>query len=193
MKKIVFIMLNVVYVIAAPINFAATPVALAHKLSTAIVNVGTGLNTTGALNNQIIPSEVTIKAGGVVTFVVSGFHQIAVYAPETQPEKINIELLDGRLIDDPFNRVYLGLDPRGDDPNLNGSRVEAVQFDEPGLYLVICSVRQNFVNNSMFGFVNVLPADDRTDGGCGANAIKIAGECFLHDHIPPPPPVLQNF
>jgi hypothetical protein len=47
---------------------------------------------------------------------------------------------------------------------LNGSnRPESVSFSEPGTYLVICNVRQHFLNG-MFGFVKVVgPDEDLTD------------------------------
>ena len=56
------------------------------------------------------------------------------------------------LINDPNNRIYRGLDPS----LLPQDRVEVVQFDEPGLYLVICGVLPHF-REGMYGFVRVLP------------------------------------
>jgi hypothetical protein len=32
-----------------------------------------------------------------------------------------------------------------------------VYFEKPGTYLVICGVRDHFVNDHMYGFVTVLP------------------------------------
>ena len=58
--------------------------------------------------------------------------------------------------------VYRGLDPRvlnyvplpPATPNLVVDRVEAVNFKEPGRYLVVCGVRPHF-DTSMHGYVNV--------------------------------------
>jgi len=38
--------------------------------------------------------------------------------------------------------------------------VESVRFTTPGTYLVICAVRPHFVNDGMFGFVEVTDGDD---------------------------------
>src|SRR6185503_4620786 len=40
----------------------------------------------------LVPHEVTIKVGGTVNFIISGFHQVVVYAPGTKPDDINIAL-----------------------------------------------------------------------------------------------------
>src|SRR5262245_24978999 len=45
--------------------------------------------TTGQLN-EITPNTVTIKAGGATNFVISGFHQIAVYDAGTKPDDISL-------------------------------------------------------------------------------------------------------
>src|SRR6267378_597896 len=40
-------------------------------------------------NHQLIPNEVTIKAGGSVNFIIGGFHHPIVYdGEETQPDDI---------------------------------------------------------------------------------------------------------
>lgn len=112
-----------------------------------------------ANHHALTPTEVTIKAGGTVNFIISGLHQVIVY-DETNPDAINRESTVNTtgtptvvLIDDPNNRIYRGLDP-----SLHPrDRVEVVQFDKPGLYLVICGVLEHF-DDGMFGFVRVLPA-----------------------------------
>ncbi|HEX4946342.1 MAG TPA: twin-arginine translocation signal domain-containing protein [Blastocatellia bacterium] len=108
--------------------------------------------------HQLIPHEVTIKAGGTVNFIIAGFHHILVYDDGTQPTDINADLLvpgstPPGLIDDPNNRIYRGLDPRA----FPQDRVEVVQFPKRGRYLVICGVRPHFVNDEMYGWVRVLP------------------------------------
>jgi len=59
------------------------------------VAFGSGLNTlppppqlSGPPNHHILPPEIKIHQGGVVHFMVSGFHQVVVYDPGTKPEDI---------------------------------------------------------------------------------------------------------
>ena len=108
--------------------------------------------------HALIQNTVTIKAGGTVNFIIAGFHQIVVYGPGKKPRDVNtaaLEPLDSlpiALINDPDKRVYRGLNPVG----LPQDRVEVVQFDRPGLHLVICSVDVHFADG-MYGWVTVLP------------------------------------
>jgi hypothetical protein len=116
-----------------------------------------------------LPFEVEVDAGGAVSFIISGLHQLLIYA--------NRELADVRAAADPstdlpetpamppvpalpplvnyaVDRVYRGIDPRGLSlvpgpantamPSLNLDRVESVNFFEPGRYLVVCGVRPHF-------------------------------------------------
>jgi hypothetical protein len=113
--------------------------------------------------HQHIPFHVTIEAGGAVNFIISGLHQVIAYDDGTQPDDIDTTLTTTTtgatpspavvLIDDPTNRIYRGLDPS----LLPRDRVEVVYFPNPGTYLVICGVRNHFVNDGMFGFVTVQP------------------------------------
>jgi hypothetical protein len=127
-------------------------------------------------NHQLIPKEVTIKAGGSVSFIISGFHHILVYGNKTKPSDINISLTipttiqpGPPLIDDPTNRIYRGLDPSvlpvlpgGAAPAMvMQDRVEVVRFAEPGRYLVICGVLPHFFDEAtgefmMYGYVRVI-------------------------------------
>ena len=111
--------------------------------------------------HQLIPFTVTIEAGGTVNFIISGLHQVIVYDDGTRPEDIDTTLTTTTtgatpspavvLIDDPMHRIY-----RGPDPSLfPRDRVEVVYFPNPGVYLVICGVRNHFVNDGMYGFVKV--------------------------------------
>lgn len=129
----------------------------------------------GLPNNlhALIPNEVTIKAGGSVNFIVAGFHLIAVYGDGTSPTDIDTSITIAPttqpvppLINDPTNRVYLGIDPTVL-PQLAGppqgpaqprlqDRVEVVHFPDPGTYLVICAVLPHFAEG-MFGYVKVNP------------------------------------
>ena len=150
---------------------------------------GRGLNTAqagNAVNHVILPNQIEVDQDGVVHFLVSGFHQVVVYKPGTEPEDIQAFIRDtpvtGTFIDDPTNQFYLGILPAGGPQNtagtinpLNGSnRLESVAFPasegvvagtvvsakaEPGIYLVICNIRAHFLDG-MFGFVEVKAADE---------------------------------
>jgi plastocyanin len=106
--------------------------------------------------HHITPQEVTIKAGGSVNFIISGFHLVLVYGDGTQPADINVNnTIPGPpvpLINDAVNRIFRGSDPRIQPLD----RVEVVHFHTRGTYLVICGVLPHF-NEGMFGFVRVLP------------------------------------
>jgi hypothetical protein len=127
--------------------------------------------------HQVIPHEVTVKAGGTVNYIIAGLHQIAVYDRGIRPQNINTALLvppagggPPILIDDPEGRLYRGLDPTvlpilsvpppplppPNPPQVLADRVEVVHFPRPGRYLVICTVLPHFVNDNMYGWVRVV-------------------------------------
>ena len=62
-----------------------------NKLSVTVA-FGAGLNTSGAANDHVLPHTIRVKTGGVVTFAVSGFHQIFVYNPGTTPQDVMANL-----------------------------------------------------------------------------------------------------
>ena len=162
------------------------PLAIADEDERQSVTVafGRGLNTAqqgNVVNNVMLPNDVEINQGGVVHFLMAGFHQPAVYKPGTKPEDIMVPTT-GAFIDDPTNRFYLGINPAGGPLNTPATidssnarnRVESVGFPategivggvvvsakaEPGIYLVICNVKQHF-QAGMFGFVKVKAQDD---------------------------------
>ncbi|HEY7288624.1 MAG TPA: hypothetical protein VH583_02220 [Vicinamibacterales bacterium] len=127
-------------------------------------------------NHHPIPSEATIKAGGSINFVISGFHHLLIYGNNTKPSDIDITLLAPTtvqpgppLINDPMNRVYRGLDPSvfpllpggAQPPQPMQDRVEAVRLTKRGRYLVICGVLPHFFDATtgefiMFSHINVL-------------------------------------
>jgi hypothetical protein len=131
------------------------------------VSFGRGLNTAqpgNAVNHAILPDEIQMKEGGVLHFLVAGLHQVVVYSPGTTPEDIVIPDGDAFFINDPTNRLYLGITPAGGPPGTPASvnpsnamnRLESVTLGERGTYLVICNVRQHF-QDGMFAFVRVTP------------------------------------
>jgi hypothetical protein len=109
--------------------------------------------------HQVMPYTTIIKAGGSVRFAIAGAHQIAIYGPGTEPGDINTSLLipiPGApptigIIDDPVNRIYRGPNPL----TAPQDRVEVVQFNTRGLYLVICTISIHFFDG-MIGWVKVL-------------------------------------
>jgi hypothetical protein len=123
---------------------------------------GGGLNTAqpgNKLNHVILPKHIKVRLGGVVNFVVAGFHQPTVYRPGTLPANIIVPPdANVLLIDDPNNRVYIGPLPFGPPPqglSNTQNRVESVRFDEVGTWLVICNVRGHFLDG-MYAFVQVV-------------------------------------
>lgn len=122
----------------------------------------------------MLPFEVEVDAGGAVSFIIAGVHQILVYAGrefadvKKDWEDLGSLVVPGGpgLVEYVENRVYRGLSPfalqypllaapTADTPNnLVVDRVEAVNFKEPGRYLVVCGVRFHF-NEGMHGYVNV--------------------------------------
>ena len=90
-----------------------------------------------------------MRVGDTVSFVMSGFHDLLIYGPGTKPEDIDrTNLLMSPpmtfppLINDPNERVYRGLDPRG--MATVQDRVEVVGFNTKGRYLVMCGVFHTF-------------------------------------------------
>jgi hypothetical protein len=158
--------------LAAPASHAEGTREDQNKGLSVTVAFGSGLNTlpptgpSGPENHHILPAEIKVRQGGVVHFLVSGFHMPVVYEPGTRPEDIVVPA-SGTFINDPSqappdNVFYFGINPQGGPLNtgpttnpLNGSnRQESVSFSDIGTYLVICNVRQHFLDG-MLAFVKV--------------------------------------
>lgn len=102
-------------------------------------------------DDRVVPGAVAISSGGEVTFDVAGFHQIAIYGPGVKPKDIDTSMLIADFfLDDPDGRVALGM-PAFSPPE----RSETFEFDEPGKYLVICTVLPHFEEARMWGWVTV--------------------------------------
>src|SRR5262245_34031183 len=155
-------------------TLTARPDAAQTDGNNATVSFGIGLNTAvpppgnGEPNHHAIPQTVRIKKGGVVNFIVAGFHQIVAYLPGTGVGDINVPAT-GTFINDSVNVYYQGIQPAGGPPpgipaTTNPSnamnRVESVAFLQPGTYLVICNVRVHF-NDGMYLWVVVSNGNDK--------------------------------
>lgn len=119
-------------------------------------------------HHALTPEIAKIKAGGTVNFIIGGFHVVTIYDNGTRPQDIDItRLVPGPrpgppIIDDARNRIYRGLDPTLLPAIVAQDRVETVQFDNPGRYLVICAVLPHF-QDGMIGYVRVEKGDDDDD------------------------------
>jgi plastocyanin len=120
-------------------------------------------------HHELTPTIAKIKAGGTVNFIIGGLHVVTVYDDGTKPGDIDTTILvpdrppmTPPIIDDAEDRIYRGLDPFVLPPGAQQDRVEVVQFDRPGKYLVICAVLPHF-QEGMYGFVQVTGRRDHDD------------------------------
>jgi hypothetical protein len=143
---------------------ASSAIADADHRQSVPVAFGRGLNTAqpgNTVNHAILPDDIKLKEGGVVHFLVAGFHQVFVYDLGTDDDDIVVPGT-GTFINQTTNLLYQGFNPAGGplmtpgtiNPSNAQNRVESVSFAEPGTYLVICNVRQHFLDG-MFAFVKV--------------------------------------
>jgi plastocyanin len=177
-RAIVVLASFAVCAIASPLGVAAQVGNNAPESVT--VAFGVGLNTAQAgnpANHHVVPQTILVRSGGVVNFVVSGFHQIYAYNPGTEPSDIIVPApppAGPGFINDYNNIYYIGINPvapfsnpapsplpQGVPPLPNPNflspaqnRVESVTFTQPGLYLVICNVRPHFLDG-MYAYVRV--------------------------------------
>jgi plastocyanin len=128
----------------------------ANRLSVTVA-FGAGLNTAqpgNAANHHVLPGVIKVRRGGVVSFIVSGFHQIFVYNPGTTAAMIPVPAA-GTFINYLTGLYYQGIVPVAppaavaSNPTSVINRVESVSFAEPGDYLVICNVRPHFLDGMM--------------------------------------------
>lgn len=112
--------------------------------------------------DRMRPGTVVISRGGTVTFRVGAVHQVAVYDEGVVPADVEVSPatledwpgppfpIPDFVIDDGQDRIFLG-------PSLSffGGHTTSFTFEEPGRYLVICTVTPHFVENDMYGWVIV--------------------------------------
>ena len=126
-----------------------------------------GHDASGHARDKMLPRNVSIRAGGSVTFRMGVFHQVTIYDQGTEPGDIDLSnLLDltapppappGTVIipaflsEDPNNRLAQG--PFSFAPMTWTSPPGT--FDVPGKYLVICSVVPHVVASNMYAWVTV--------------------------------------
>ena len=129
------------------------------------VSFGAGLNTAqpgNAANHHILPPVIKVRKGGVVNFIVAGFHQPMVYLPGVKHDDIIVPPA-GTFINHTTNLFYRGIafaggpppgTPATAQPANSSNRVESVSFPEAGDYFVLCNVRPHFLDG-MFATVRV--------------------------------------
>lgn len=116
--------------------------------------------------DKMVPRTVSISAGGSVTFNITPFHQVAIYAPGTAPDDIDLSdaalddlivpfppfVIPNIIINDGDDRVALSPPLALEDTQWT---TPAGTFDQPGRYLVICTTLPHFAEADMYGWVNV--------------------------------------
>ena len=120
-----------------------------------------GHDASAHAKDNLVPRTVVIDRGGTVTFRMGPvpIHQVAIYAPGTEPRDINTSILQppppppcppAPLINDPNNRVAV----LSAQICNGGSPAPTFTFMQPGRYFVICRLLPHF-NVGMYGWVMV--------------------------------------
>jgi len=156
------------------VNVATAKSASAQNegANVAVAAFGIGMNTIAPppgnpINHHVMPQTIRIKQGGVVNFMVAGFHQLIVYLPGTGLNDISVPVT-GTFINDLVNVYYQGINPAGGplgtagttNPSNGSNRNEPVVFLEPGTYLAICNIRGHFLDG-MYAWVIVSKGNDK--------------------------------
>lgn len=124
-----------------------------------------GHDASGHARDKMFPRTVVLASGGSVTFKMGTVHQVAVYSPGTEPSDIVISpatledvtmefgvFIPNFRINDPTNRIALG-SPQSLFPS--EWTTPPGTFDQPGLYLVICTTVPHFAAANMYAWVRV--------------------------------------
>jgi len=113
--------------------------------------------------HQLMPFEARLKVNGFVSFIISGAHNVQIFAPGTTFEQLEqttplpVLPIGPGIVDISTNREYRGLDPIA--LGAVQDRIETVQLTRPGRHLVICGLLPHF-RDRMHGFVRVVENDD---------------------------------
>ena len=179
MKRWTLSIMGVVTLVGIGLTASSARADHDDRLSVSVA-FGRGLNTAqpgNSVNHVVLPKKIKVKQGGVVHFLVAGFHQVVVYNSGKKHDDVVVPV-SGTFIDDLDNLFYLGINPAGgpppgtpstptlgpprDDRSNAMNRVESVSFTEPGTYLVICNIRGHFLDG-MFAVVKVKEDKDDDD------------------------------
>lgn len=119
----------------------------------------------GHARDKVFPRTVVIAAGGSVKFELGTVHQVAIYSPGTEPSDIEVSpatledvtmefgvFIPNFRINDPTNRLAVS-SPQSLFPSEWTS--PAGTFNQPGVYLVICTTVPHFVASNMYAWVRV--------------------------------------
>ena len=109
--------------------------------------------------DKLYPRTTVIAAGGTVTFRRGPVHAVAIYAPGTEPEDIDVT----QLVPAPVPGLPPLITDAGGllaaEPITAGTiftpQEWSYTFTTPGRYLVICRVLPHFTEASMYGWVIV--------------------------------------
>ena len=169
-KSVLLAIVLVLVLLAVPLAVIATPPEDAH-VHFGDENAGSPFGPEHDQSfhavDKMVPRTVVISQGGSVTFSITPPHQIAIYEPGTTPKDINLhpDFLDDLavpflpfnipdiLINYPEGRVALS--PA---PSFIGHTEWTTPdgtFNEPGRYLVICTILPHFAAADMYGWVIV--------------------------------------
>lgn len=156
------------FVVALPAAVVQAQSGSNSKLSVT-VSFGGGLNTAtppgNPANHHVLPRRIDVNVGGVVNFVVAGFHQIIVYPPGIEAGNIVAPAFPPNLFMN-YNlgtAYYVGINPRNANAGTpaapvtsdnTDNRVESVSFAQPGVYLVLCNVTPHFTDG-MYAYIRV--------------------------------------
>ena len=157
-RMIAFVLVGIAFGVTASDDRLTVPVAFGRGLDTA--------QPGNVVNHAVLPGKIKVTEGGVVHFLVSGFHQPMIYQQGKEVGDVAVPVT-GTFINDENGLRYRGLNPAGgplgtavtQNPSNESNRVESVSFREPGTYLVICNVRQHFLDG-MHAVVKVEKPDD---------------------------------
>ena len=169
-KSLIMTILLVLVLLAVPLVVIATPPTDAH-VHFGDENAGSPFDPDHDQSfhavDKMVPRTVVISQGGSVTFSITPPHQVAIYEPGTTPNDINLhpDFLDDLAVPfPPFNIPDIiinyteGRVALSDPPNFFGHTEWTTPegtFDEPGRYLVICTILPHFAAANMYGWVIV--------------------------------------